>query len=108
MEKTRDLLPILKKINKDMDRTLFVLTERYYSDFENYRKEHDLSLKGINKHQEQNIRRRLTKGLRRASRNIPYVHTISYKNLNAHELFYHNNIIFLEEAALKLDDLYKE
>jgi len=44
--------------------------------------------------------------LRRAARNIPYVHVLAYDKLSAHELLYGRKILVLETAAKNLNDFY--
>ncbi|MCH3907938.1 MAG: 50S ribosomal protein L4 [Sphaerochaeta sp.] len=46
--------------------------------------------------------------LRRAARNIPYVHVQAYDKLSAHELLYGRKILVLETAAKNLNDFYGE
>lgn len=43
---------------------------------------------------------------KRAGANIPWLKFLSYKRLNAHDLFYGKNILLLESAAGKLNDFY--
>lgn len=44
--------------------------------------------------------------LKRAGANIPWVRTLSFNRLKAHDLFYGKNIIVLETAAEKLGEFY--
>jgi len=44
--------------------------------------------------------------LKRAVANIPWVKTLSFNRLRAHDLFYGKNIIVLETAAAKLGEFY--
>ncbi len=44
--------------------------------------------------------------LRRAGRNIPWLHFQSYNRLSAHDLFYGRNILVLESAAAKLGEFF--
>lgn len=44
--------------------------------------------------------------IRRAGRNLPNVHFLSYNRLRAHDLFYGKNILVLEGAAEKLGEFY--
>ncbi len=44
--------------------------------------------------------------LKRAGSNIPWVKTLSFNRLRAHDLFYGKNIIVLETAAEKLGEFY--
>lgn len=44
--------------------------------------------------------------LKRAARNIPWLHFLSFERLSAHELFYGKRVIVLESAATKLGELY--
>lgn len=44
--------------------------------------------------------------LRRAGRNIPWLHFQSYNRLSAHNLFYGRCVIILETAASKLGEFY--
>ncbi|MDY5931754.1 MAG: 50S ribosomal protein L4 [Candidatus Ornithospirochaeta sp.] len=46
--------------------------------------------------------------LRRAARNIPYLHVLNYDKLSAKELLYGRKIIVLEGAASSLNDFYGE
>lgn len=46
--------------------------------------------------------------LRRASRNIPYLHVLAYDKLSAKELLYGRKIIVLKGAASNLNDFYGE
>jgi large subunit ribosomal protein L4 len=43
---------------------------------------------------------------KREFRNIPFVRTISYKRLSAHELFYAKEILILESAAKELENFF--
>ena len=44
--------------------------------------------------------------LRRAARNIPYLHVLSYDKLSAKELLYARKVIMLETAAKNLNEFY--
>ena len=44
--------------------------------------------------------------LRRAARNIPYLHVLCYDKLSAKELLYGKKILVLETAARNLNDFY--
>lgn len=44
--------------------------------------------------------------IRRAGKNLPNVHFLSYNRLRAHDLFYGKNILVLEGAAVKLNEFY--
>ena len=46
--------------------------------------------------------------LRRASRNIPYLHVLAYDKLSAKELLYGKKIIMLESAVKNLNEFYGE
>ena len=46
--------------------------------------------------------------IKRAGNNIPWLSFLSYNRLRAHDLFYGKNILMLESAAVKLNDLYAE
>lgn len=46
--------------------------------------------------------------LRRAARNIPYLHVMAYNRLSAKELLYGRKIIVLETAAQNLNEFYAE
>lgn len=46
--------------------------------------------------------------LKRAGSNIPWLKTLSFNRLRAHDLFYGKNIIVLETAAIKLGEFYGE
>jgi large subunit ribosomal protein L4 len=46
--------------------------------------------------------------LKRAGSNIPWVKTLSFNRLRAHDLFYGRNIIVLETAAAKLGEFYAD
>lgn len=46
--------------------------------------------------------------LRRAARNIPYLHVLCYDKLSAKELLYGKKILVLESAASNLNDFYGE
>ena len=46
--------------------------------------------------------------LRRAARNIPYLHVLAYDKLSAKELLYGRKIIVLKGAASNLNDFYGE
>lgn len=46
--------------------------------------------------------------LRRACRNIPYLHVLCYDKLSAKELLYGKKILVLESAASNLNDFYGE
>ncbi|HON89439.1 MAG TPA: 50S ribosomal protein L4 [Spirochaetales bacterium] len=44
--------------------------------------------------------------IKRAGRNIPWLHFLSYNRLSAHELFYGRNVIVMESAAKALNEFY--
>ncbi len=46
--------------------------------------------------------------LRRAARNIPYLHVLAYDKLSAKELLYGRKVIMLETAAKNLNEFYGE
>ncbi len=46
--------------------------------------------------------------LRRAARNIPYLHVLAYDKLSAKELLYGRKVIVLESAVSNLNDFYGE
>lgn len=46
--------------------------------------------------------------LRRAARNIPYLHVLAYDKLSAKELLYGRKILVLESACTNLNDFYGE
>ena len=46
--------------------------------------------------------------IRRAARNIPTVHVLSYDKLSAKELLYGKKILVMKSAALNLNDFYGE
>ena len=46
--------------------------------------------------------------LKRAAANIPWLSYLSYKRLEAHELFYGRRVLLLETAAKNLNDFYRE
>ena len=46
--------------------------------------------------------------VRRAARNIPYLHVLAYNRLSAKELLYGRKIIMLKGAASNLNDFYGE
>jgi len=46
--------------------------------------------------------------LRRAGRNIPYLHVLSFNKLSAKELLYARKILVLETAASNLNSFYGE
>ena len=46
------------------------------------------------------------KMVKRAGRNIPWLSTLSYNRLRAHDLFYAKKLVVLESAALKLSEFY--
>lgn len=48
------------------------------------------------------------KMIRRAAKNIPYVHVQAFDKLSAKELLYGRTIILLQGAAVKLNDFYAE
>lgn len=45
---------------------------------------------------------------KRAFRNIPWVRTLSYKRLAAHDLFYAKQVVVLKSAAEELNNFYKK
>ena len=44
--------------------------------------------------------------LKRAARNIPWLHFESYNRMNVHDLYYGRSVIVLESAVAKLGELY--
>lgn len=48
------------------------------------------------------------KMLKRAAANIPWLRTLSFNRLRAHDLYYGRNVIVLETAAVKLGEFYGE
>jgi large subunit ribosomal protein L4 len=44
--------------------------------------------------------------LKRAGRNIPWLHFLSYNRLRAHDLYYGKNVLVLETAVTKLSEVY--
>ncbi len=46
--------------------------------------------------------------IKRAGRNIPWLTTLSYDKLRAHDLFYGKKVLVLESAAAKLNEFYGE
>ncbi len=46
------------------------------------------------------------KMLRRAGRNIPWLHMLTYNRLSAHTLFYGRKVIVMESAVKKLNEFY--
>jgi len=46
--------------------------------------------------------------LKRAASNIPWLRTLAYNRLRAHDLFYGRSILLLETAAVKLGEFYGE
>ena len=46
--------------------------------------------------------------IKRAGKNLPNVHFLSYNRLRAHDLFYARKIIMLESAAKNLSDFYAD
>jgi large subunit ribosomal protein L4 len=44
--------------------------------------------------------------LKRAASNIPWLQTLSFNRLRAHDLYYGRNIVVLETAAVKLGEFY--
>jgi large subunit ribosomal protein L4 len=48
------------------------------------------------------------KNLKRAGRNIPWLHFLSFNRLRAHDLFYGRKIVVLETAAKSLNDYYAD
>lgn len=46
--------------------------------------------------------------IKRAGRNIPWLHFLSFKRLRAHDLFYGRAVIMMESAAKSLNDFYGE
>ena len=46
--------------------------------------------------------------LRRAARNIPYLHVLAYDKLSAKELLYGKKVVMLETAAKNLNEFYGE
>lgn len=48
------------------------------------------------------------KNIKRAGRNIPWLHFLSFNRLRAHDLFYGRKIVVLETAAKSLNDYYAD
>jgi large subunit ribosomal protein L4 len=48
------------------------------------------------------------KMIKRAGRNIPWLTTLSYDKLRAHDLFYGKKVLVLESAAQKLNEFYAD
>lgn len=48
------------------------------------------------------------KNLKRAGRNIPWLHFLNYKRLRAHDLFYGRKVVILESAAKGLAEFYSD
>ena len=48
------------------------------------------------------------KMIKRAGKNLPNVHFLSYNRLRAHDLYYGRKVIMLETAASKLSEFYAE
>lgn len=48
------------------------------------------------------------KMIKRAGKNIPWLTTLSFNKLRAHDLFYGKKVVVLESAALKLNDFYSD
>jgi len=46
--------------------------------------------------------------VKRAARNIPWLHLLSYKRLRAHDLFYGRRVLVLETAAKGLSEFYAD
>ncbi len=46
--------------------------------------------------------------LKRAGRNIPWLTTLSFDKLRAHDLFYGKKVLVLESAACKLNEFYRD
>ena len=46
--------------------------------------------------------------LKRAASNIPWLRTLSFNRLRAHDLYYGRNVLVLETAATKLGEFYGE
>ena len=44
--------------------------------------------------------------LRRAAKNIPYLHVLAYDKLSAKELLYGKKVVMLETAAKNLNEFY--
>lgn len=44
--------------------------------------------------------------IKRAGKNIPWLHFLSYNRLRAHDLFYGRNVIVMESAAKALNEFY--
>jgi large subunit ribosomal protein L4 len=44
--------------------------------------------------------------MRRAAKNIPYLHVLSYNRLSAKELLYGRKVLMLEGAATNLNEFY--
>jgi large subunit ribosomal protein L4 len=48
------------------------------------------------------------KNLKKAGRNIPWLHFLSFNRLRAHDLFYGRKIVVLETAAKELNEFYAD
>jgi large subunit ribosomal protein L4 len=46
--------------------------------------------------------------VKRAGRNIPWLHFLSYNRLRAHDLFYGRTVIVMESAVRNLNDFYAD
>ena len=46
--------------------------------------------------------------IKRAGRNIPWLHFLSFRRLRAHDLFYGRSVIVMESAAKSLNEFYGE
>lgn len=82
--KTKDLAQIMKAFDTENQRTVLIINE---------------DIPGDNKTNEM---------IRRAAKNIPYLHVLAYDKLSAKELLYGRKILVLETAANNLNGFYGE
>ncbi len=82
--KTKDLAQIMKAFDTENQRTVLIINE---------------DVPGDNKTNEM---------IRRAAKNIPYLHVLAYDKLSAKELLYGRKILVLETAANNLNGFYGE
>ncbi len=82
--KTKDLAQIMKAFDTENQRTIIIINE---------------DIPGNNKTNEM---------IRRAAKNIPYLHVLAYDKLSAKELLYGRKILVLETAAKNLNGFYGE
>ena len=93
--KTKDLVTILKNINKDENteqRTVMVLRGEEVDDKKGIDDRADV-LPGVRK-------------IKQAGKAIPWLSFLSHSRLRAHDLFYGRSIIMTESAAKKLNEFY--